>query len=97
MQKLTETEITEKLRSLTDWHFKDGSISREAKFANFKDAFSVMTRIAFECEAQNHHPNWSNVYNTLLINLNTHDVGGITEKDFKLAQTIETILTSQLI
>ena len=53
-----------------------------------------MTRIAFECEAQNHHPDWSNVYKTLNIRLNTHDAGGVTEKDFKLAQTIEEIIES---
>ena len=51
-----------------------------------------MTRIAFEAEEQNHHPDWSNVYNELSITLNTHDAGGVTEKDFKLAQSIEEIL-----
>jgi 4a-hydroxytetrahydrobiopterin dehydratase len=51
-----------------------------------------MSSIAFECEALNHHPNWSNVYNVLSISLSTHDVGGVTEKDFKLATAIETIV-----
>ena len=54
-----------------------------------------MTRIAFECEAQNHHPNWYNVYNKLSIRLSTHDAGGVTEKDFKLAKTIETLIANQ--
>ena len=53
-----------------------------------------MTRIAFECEQQNHHPDWSNVYSSLNIRLNTHDVGGITENDFKLAESIEKIVNS---
>ena len=53
-----------------------------------------MTRIAFECEAQNHHPDWSNVYNSLYIRLNTHDVGGITSNDFKLAESIENIVNN---
>ena len=51
-----------------------------------------MSRIAFECEALNHHPDWTNVYNNLSISLSTHDAGGVTEKDFKLAQAIESIV-----
>ena len=51
-----------------------------------------MTRIAFECEAQGHHPDWSNVYNSLSISLSTHDADGVTEKDFKLAHSIEDIV-----
>ena len=54
--------------------------------------WSAMSRIAFECEALNHHPNWSNVYNTLNISLSTHDANGVTEKDFKLAEAIESII-----
>ncbi|MGB5780800.1 MAG: 4a-hydroxytetrahydrobiopterin dehydratase, partial [Eudoraea sp.] len=52
-------------------------------------------RIAFECEAQNHHPDWSNVYNSLIIRLNTHDVGGITNNDFELAKSIENIVNKK--
>ena len=51
-----------------------------------------MSRIAFECEALHHHPNWSNVYNVLTISLSTHDADGVTEKDFKLAAAIEYIV-----
>ncbi len=51
-----------------------------------------MSRIAFECEAQNHHPDWSNVYNVLRISLSTHDAGGVTQKDFDLAEAIEAIV-----
>jgi 4a-hydroxytetrahydrobiopterin dehydratase len=51
-----------------------------------------MSRIAFECEALNHHPDWTNVYNVLTISLSTHRVNGVTEKDFKLAEAIETIV-----
>ena len=54
-----------------------------------------MSRIAFECEAQNHHPNWSNTYNVLKISLSTHDANGVTEKDFKLAEAIEAIVEVQ--
>ena len=54
-----------------------------------------MTRIAFEAEAQQHHPEWTNVYNTLSITLSTHDAGGVTEKDFKMAKTIEDLIQIQ--
>jgi 4a-hydroxytetrahydrobiopterin dehydratase len=94
MQKLSEEEVTNRLKNLKGWEYKDGSIERNYKFKNFKDAFSIMTRIAFECEQQNHHPDWSNVYSSLNIKLNTHDVGGITENDFKLAESIEKIVNS---
>ena len=62
------------------------------EFNNFKEAFSVMTRIAFEAEAQQHHPEWTNVYNELSITLSTHDAGGVTEKDIEMAKTIEDII-----
>lgn len=54
-----------------------------------------MTRIAFECEEMQHHPDWTNVYNQLEIRLNTHDAGGVTEKDFQLAEIIENLVSEQ--
>ena len=54
-----------------------------------------MSRIAFECEAQNHHPEWTNVYNILTISLSTHSANGVTEKDFKLLDAIEQIVEVQ--
>ena len=54
-----------------------------------------MTRIAFEAEAQNHHPDWTNVYNELSISLSTHEAGGVTDKDLKLAHSIEEIINAQ--
>jgi 4a-hydroxytetrahydrobiopterin dehydratase len=94
MEKLNEKEITSGIKELPGWEYKDTAICKTFKFKNFKDAFSVMTRIAFECEDQNHHPDWSNVYNTLSIQLNTHDADGITTKDFKLAKSIELIVNN---
>lgn len=62
------------------------------KFKNFMEAFAFMTEVAFHAEKQNHHPNWSNVWNTVEIQLTTHDAGNtITEKDRKLAETIDKI------
>lgn len=95
MKKLSEKDIEKKLEKLEGWEFVDNAIETSFQFENFKEAFSVMTRIAFECEAQGHHPDWSNVYNTLSISLSTHDAEGVTEKDFKLAKTIEDIIDSE--
>lgn len=95
MKKLSENDIQKHLKNLNGWEFENGSITKTYQFNNFKEAFAVMTRIAFECEGQNHHPNWKNVYNSLSIELNTHEANGVTEKDFKLAKSIEAITASK--
>tara|TARA_R100000935_G_scaffold30461_1_gene50866 strand:+ start:685 stop:972 length:288 start_codon:yes stop_codon:yes gene_type:complete len=95
MKKLSEKEINEKLESLEGWTYVDNSIQTSFEFENFKEAFTLMTRIAFEAEAQQHHPDWNNVYNQLEITLSTHDAGGVTEKDFKLAKAIEAIVNAE--
>ncbi|MGB7786513.1 MAG: 4a-hydroxytetrahydrobiopterin dehydratase [Salinimicrobium sp.] len=92
MKKLSKEEIDKHLQELDGWEYKDDAIHTSFQFENFKEAFSVMTRIAFEAEAQQHHPDWCNVYNQLQITLSTHDAGGVTEKDFKMAETIENIV-----
>ncbi|WP_274475413.1 4a-hydroxytetrahydrobiopterin dehydratase [Mangrovimonas aestuarii] len=95
MKRLSEEDIEKRLLKLPDWEYFDNAIHAEFEFDNFKDCFSAMSRIAFECEALNHHPNWSNVYNVLNITIYTHDAGGVTEKDFKLAEAIEAIVEVQ--
>ncbi|ALM06728.1 MULTISPECIES: 4a-hydroxytetrahydrobiopterin dehydratase [Sediminicola] len=95
MKKLTTEEINERLDQLDGWDYTEKAIQTTFEFADFKETFSIMTRIAFECEAQNHHPEWTNVYKTLTIRLSTHDADGVTEKDFKLAATIENIIESE--
>ena len=92
MSKLSQEDIEKRLLHFPDWDYHDNAIHAEFEFDNFKDCFSAMSRIAFECEALGHHPNWTNVYNTLNISLSTHDANGVTEKDFKLAQAIENIV-----
>jgi 4a-hydroxytetrahydrobiopterin dehydratase len=92
MSKLTEQEIEKRLLRFPDWEYYDDAIHAEFEFENFKDCFSAMSRIAFECEALNHHPDWSNVYNVLTISLSTHSAHGVTDLDFKLAEAIETIV-----
>jgi len=90
--KLDDATIEKKLLHFPEWDYYDNAIHVELEFDNFKDCFSAMSRIAFECEAQNHHPDWSNVYNVLKIALSTHDAGGVTQKDFDLAEAIEAIV-----
>ncbi len=92
MEKLSTSEIENKLKALSSWEYNDDGIEATLEFENFKDAFAAMTRISFEAEAQNHHPDWTNVYNKLFIRLSTHDAGGVTENDFLLAHTIMSIL-----
>ena len=75
------------------WKEENNTLSKTFKFANFIDAFAFMTRVALLAEKQDHHPNWSNVYNTVTINLTTHDAGDVvTEKDRKLAAAIDKLL-----
>jgi 4a-hydroxytetrahydrobiopterin dehydratase len=92
MNKLSEQDIEKRLLRFPDWDYYEDAIHAEFEFENFKDCFSAMSRIAFECEALNHHPNWSNVYNVLTISLSTHSANGVTDLDFKLAEAIETIV-----
>ena len=92
MKKLTDLEIKNKIGSLQDWDFYEDALHTDFEFDNFKDCMSAMNRIAFECEALNHHPEWKNTYNKLDIRLTTHDAGGITELDFKLAKSINKIV-----
>ncbi|MFB0993152.1 MAG: 4a-hydroxytetrahydrobiopterin dehydratase [Rhodospirillales bacterium] len=67
------------------------AIQKTFTFKSFNQAFSFMTRVAMEAEKANHHPEWFNVYNRVDVTLSTHDAGGITEKDIKLAQFMEMI------
>ena len=74
------------------WKEEDNQLKATFKFKDFVQAFAFMTEVAFVAEKQNHHPNWSNVYNTVEIHLNTHDAGGIvTDNDHQLAAAIDKI------
>ena len=95
MKPLSKDQIDQKLLQFPDWEYHDKALHAEFEFENFKDCFSAMCRIAFECEALNHHPNWSNVYNTLTISLSTHSVKGVTETDFKLVEAIDAIVVPE--
>ena len=82
-KKLSENELDETVRAMNGWELKDGKLKKSFRFSNFVEAFGFMTRIALEAEKINHHPDWSNVYNTVTIKLSTHDAGGITDYDIK--------------
>ncbi|WP_269931865.1 4a-hydroxytetrahydrobiopterin dehydratase [Aminobacter sp. HY435] len=87
-EKLGAAEVKEALASLEGWALaSDGlSIARSFVFRNFSEAFAFMTRVAMAAEKLDHHPDWSNVYKTVDVKLNTHDAGGLTELDMKLAK-----------
>lgn len=90
-KKLTEHELDEKVKAMKGWELKNGKLEKSFRFSNFVEAFGFMTRIALEAEKINHHPEWSNVYNTVIIRLSTHDAGGITDFDIKLANIIDSL------
>jgi 4a-hydroxytetrahydrobiopterin dehydratase len=85
-RKLEESEIRSKLSELPEWELVEGKLRRSFKFADFVQAFRFMTAVALVAEKLDHHPDWSNVYNRVTIELVTHDAGGVTELDFELAQ-----------
>jgi 4a-hydroxytetrahydrobiopterin dehydratase len=87
----TETEIRENLVQLIDWRYERNAIHKDFKFHDFVSAFAFMTQVALHAERLGHHPEWSNVYNKVSITLSTHDAGGPTELDFKLARFIDKI------
>lgn len=75
------------------WTEKDNKLTRTIEFKNFIEAFGFMSQVAIVAEKMNHHPEWTNVYNKVTINLSTHDEGDIvTEKDRKLAEAIDKLL-----
>jgi len=89
--KLSESEIRSALRELSGWTVLNGKLHREYKFADFIHAFGFMTSGAIAAEAMGHHPEWTNVYNRLTVDLTTHDVGGISAKDIELAKRLNAL------
>jgi 4a-hydroxytetrahydrobiopterin dehydratase len=94
--KMESPEIERALRELNasataPWQVADGKLHKEFRFGNFIEAFGFMTRVALVAEAMDHHPEWFNVYQTVRVDLATHDAGGITELDFALASRVEAL------
>jgi 4a-hydroxytetrahydrobiopterin dehydratase len=84
-ERLEPADIARRLAGLPGWELTDGKLHRGFVFKDFAEAFGFMTAVAAEAERLGHHPDWSNVYNRVTIDLVTHDAGGITALDFELA------------
>lgn len=85
------SEIQNFISSNVAWSLKQNKLHREYIFANFIEAFGFMTQIALIAEKNNHHPEWFNVYKTVIVDLTTHEAGGISDKDFSLATKMESL------
>jgi 4a-hydroxytetrahydrobiopterin dehydratase len=93
VEKLTDREVAAALARVPEWRVENAALHRVLVFADFAEAFAFMTRVAALAESRDHHPDWSNVYNRVTIDLRTHDADGITEQDFELATAIDAALT----
>jgi len=91
MEKLSPEEIEKAVSNLPGWSLLNQKLHRDYAFESFNAAFGFMTRAAMEIEKLNHHPEWNNVYNKLSVDLVTHDAGGITENDIKLAGILNSL------
>jgi len=94
--KLSESEIAAALSKLPGWQNEGGKLHREYKFVDFVAAFGFMSGAALIAQGMEHHPEWFNVWNTVRIDLATHDSGGITALDVKLAHSMEELAARQL-
>lgn len=90
-EKLPAGKAMEAVKELSGWMLADdgGAIHKRFTFRNFGEAFAFMTRVAMAAEKLDHHPDWSNVYKTVDVKLSTHDAGGLTELDFRLAKLMD--------
>lgn len=91
--RLTEQERSDALADLPEWSLaRDGdAIERKFAFADFSEAFAFITRVALLADSQDHHPEWSNVYNRVEITLTTHDADGLSQRDIKMAKAIDAL------
>ena len=91
-QRLNQDQIEALASRLPQWTVTDTCLQRQLVFKNFVEAFGFMVQVALLAEARNHHPNWSNVYNRVTIELTTHDLGGLSSLDEELASAIDDLL-----
>ncbi|HSK20809.1 MAG TPA: 4a-hydroxytetrahydrobiopterin dehydratase [Longimicrobiales bacterium] len=89
--KLDDTDVRSRLERLPGWTLDDGRLHRQLEFTDFVGAFGFMASVALVAERMNHHPDWSNTYRTVDIYLSSHDVGGLSERDFELAGRIDAL------
>lgn len=89
--KLDEGALRDALAGLPGWTLADGKLHREFRFTDFVGAFGFMSRAALVAEKMDHHPEWSNVWNRVVVDLVTHDAGGVTELDLELARRMDAL------
>ena len=89
--RLSAVEIEEKLAGLPDWALDKHKLFKHFVFSNFVEAFGFMSSAALVAERMNHHPEWKNVWATVDVELSTHDAGGLTELDMKLAAAMDAL------
>jgi len=85
-ERLADHEIQARIEALPGWEIKNGKLHRDFVFRDFIDAFRFVSGVALIAERMDHHPEWTNVYNRVTIDLTTHDAGGLTVLDFELAE-----------
>jgi len=91
LAKLSDEQIQTALQDLEGWSVVDGKLHKEFQFLDFNEAFGFMARASMHIEKMNHHPEWFNVYNKLVVDLMTHDASGITENDTNLAKILNSL------
>jgi 4a-hydroxytetrahydrobiopterin dehydratase len=89
--KLSEAEVRERLGRIPHWILREGRLHRDFAFKDFVEAFGFMTRVALLAESANHHPDWTNGWNKVSIDLVSHDVKGLSQRDFDLAAAIDAL------
>ena len=89
LERLSDEQIKNELSKLRGWSIINGKLHKDFAFKDFIEAFGFRTRAAMHIEKMNHHPEWFNVYNKIIVDLVTHDAGGITQNDIKLASTLD--------
>ena len=94
VEKMTAQQVEAGLSELSGWELKNAKLHRELRFKDFVQAWGFMTQVAILAERANHHPEWSNVYSRVIIDLTTHEAGGISQLDFDLAGRINAVLAS---
>lgn len=93
MDKLSDAQIAEHMKTLPEWELGEDRIKRTFRFKDFVEAFGWMSSAALVAERMNHHPEWRNVWATVEVELSTHDAGGLTELDMKLAAAMDALAT----
>jgi 4a-hydroxytetrahydrobiopterin dehydratase len=91
VRKLEEAEVRQALRDLPDWRMEGGKLRRVYRFRDFVEAWGFMSAAALLIQQMDHHPEWSNVYHTVTVDLVTHDAGGVSARDVELAQKLESL------